>query len=258
VAAPPTFDSFAHPLLIVVVCLSAFWIAAWVGATLRERIGGLREDTHTDLSFVIGATLTLLGMIIAFTFSMAVNRYDQRKIYEEEEANAIGTEYVRANLLQEQNAEIVRALLSRYLDQRISYYESRNTQQLERISAETARLQNQMWSAVVRPAVTQPTPVAALLVSGMNDVLNAQGYTQAAWRNRIPTGAWILVIMISVFCNLLIGFDMHRKSPGLLLILPIALSVSLFLISDIDSPRQGVIRVQPLNLISLAESVHSQ
>ena len=68
------------------------------------------------------ATLTLLALIIGFTFSMALNRYDQRKIYEEEEANAIGTEYLRAELLPAADAAKVRTLLLNYLDQRVLFY----------------------------------------------------------------------------------------------------------------------------------------
>jgi protein-S-isoprenylcysteine O-methyltransferase Ste14 len=98
----------------------------------------------------------------------------------------------------------------------------------------------------------------ALTLSGMNDVLNSQGYTQAAWWNRIPIGAWILLVSISVFCNVLIGYAAHGKGLFVLLILPIALAVSLFLIADIDSPRRGIISVRPQNLESLAESLHSQ
>jgi hypothetical protein len=112
---------------------------------------------------------------------MALGRYDQRKNYEEEEANAIGTEYARAGLLPAVDAAKVRALLLNYLDQRILFYTTRDEQQLAQIDAQTAKLQAELWSAVQAPAVAQPTPVIALAVSGMNDVLNSQGYTQAAW-----------------------------------------------------------------------------
>jgi hypothetical protein len=100
--------------------------------------------------------------------------------------------------------------------------------------------------------------MATFVLGGMNDVLNSQGYTQAAWRNRIPIEAWMLLIIISIFCNLLMGYDAPGKSAFFLLILPIFLSVSLFLIADIDSPRRGIILVEPHNLESLAESLHSQ
>jgi hypothetical protein len=88
----------------------------------------------------------------------------------------------------------------------------------------------------------------------MNDVLNAQGYTQAAWWNRIPLEAWILLAAIAIGCNLMIGYGAHRTSL-LLIIFPIAVSLSFFLIADIDSPRGGVIRVQPQNLMRLSQTL---
>ena len=126
------------------------------------------------------------------------------------------------------------------------------------MNARTAELQGQLWNAVKTPATGTPTAVGALTLTGMNDVLNSQGYTQAAWWNRIPVAAWILLVMISIFCNLLEGYSALGRSKLLLLILPVALSVSLFLIADIDSPRAGVIRVHPQNLQSLAESLSSR
>jgi hypothetical protein len=89
----------------------------------------------------------------------------------------------------------------------------------------------------------------------MNDVLNSQGYTQAAWWNRIPIAAWGLVSLIAVCCNLLIGYGAHRTSNLLFTILPLAVSISFFLIADIDSPRGGLIRVWPQNLVSLSQSL---
>jgi hypothetical protein len=186
---------------------------------------------------------------------MAVGRYDQRKNYEEEEANAIGTEYVRADLLPPAAAANVRPLLTSYLAQRINKYKSRDSQQLRQIGLETTRLQNRMWSVVSAAGQAQPTPVTALAVSGMNDVLNSQGYAQAAGRNRVPFEAWALLAAISIFCNLMIGYGAQGRGPFLLLILPVVLSISFFLIADIDSPRRGLIRIRPLNLESLAESL---
>jgi hypothetical protein len=101
--------------------------------------------------------------------------------------------------------------------------------------------------------------VTPLAVSGMNDVLNSEGYTQAAWWNRNPTSAWGLMAIISLFCNLLIGYGIHRAQARklLLLVLPLAASISFFLIADIDSPRGGIIRVEAENLASLAQSFHA-
>lgn len=244
--------------MVLLLSLCSFWASALIGAWLHEKTQGPDEGNRDDFKFVLGGTLTLLGLIIGFTFSMAVSRYEQRKNYEEEEANAIGTEYVRADLLRPVDAMKARSLLKSYLNQRILTYKSRDKKQLQQINSETTRLQTEMWSAVATPASAQPSPVAALVVSGMNDVLNSQGYTQAAWWNRIPIAAWTLLIMISIFCNLLVGYSAHGRNGLLLLILPLALSISLFLTADIDSPHARVIRVQPQNLQSLADSLHSR
>jgi lipopolysaccharide export LptBFGC system permease protein LptF len=252
------FHLFDHPFLILALSLLTFWFSAWIGSWLRQRRGTIKEDAHDDFSFVLGGTLTLLGLIVGFTFSMAVSRYDQRKNCEEEEANAIGTEYVRADLLPVDQASRVRALLKSYLDQRMLAYTTRDEQLQEESNIQTARLQTEMWTVVTASASADPTPVKALVLAGMNDVLNSQGYTQAAWWNRIPTAAWALLIMIAIFCNIMIGFGAHGRSAFLFLVLPVALSISLFLISDIDSPHNGVIRVQPQNLESVAASLHLQ
>jgi hypothetical protein len=189
---------------------------------------------------------------------MAVNRYDQRKNYEEQEANAIGTEYLRVTQLAPADAAKVQALLRSYVQQRILNYKTRNDRELLQINLRTAKLQIEMWSATSTSVAALPSPMATFVLGGMNDVLNSQGYTQAAWWNRIPTGAWMLLIVISIFCNLLIGYDSPGKTAFLLLILPILLAVSLFLIADIDSPRRGNINVEPQNLESLAQSLHTQ
>ena len=198
------FNPVSHPLFLSVVSIGVFWVGARIGAISHARQKEPDESMFDDFKLILGATLTLLGLIIGFTFSMAVSRYDQRKNLEEEEANAIGTEYVRADLLPATDAARVRKLLKGYLDQRILCYTTSNARLLEHINLQTAQLQAEMWSSVSGPASEQPTFLSALVVGGMNDVLNAQGYTQAAWWNRIPVAAWTLLITIGMFCDVLI------------------------------------------------------
>jgi hypothetical protein len=245
------------PVVFLALSFCLLWLSGWLGASFRHRKRKLENDDG-DANLIMGATLTLLGLIIGFTFSMAINRYDQRKDYEEAEANAIGTEYVRAGLLPADDAQRVRALLANYTNQRILFYEAREGQQLHRVNADTAQLQAELWSAVLGSASSKPSPLTALVVSGMNDVLNSQGYTQAAWRNRIPASAWALLVIIALCCNLLIGYYNRRAEAKSLVFLALTLvvSMSFFLIADIDSPRRGIIRVQPVNLVGLSQSLH--
>jgi hypothetical protein len=248
-------DILNFPVLVFTCSVVMLWLFAHTGALTRTRLRGLGEDEREDLGVVIGATLTLLGLLIGFTFSMAISRYDQRKTYEEEEANAIGTEYFRADILPATNAATVHELLRKYLDERVLFYYTVDERQLVKVDSDTTLLQREMWSEVLAVAAAQPTPTVALVVAGMNDVLNAQGYTQAAWWNRIPTAAWILMVVIAICCNLLIGYGAHGSSGLAFLVLPLAVSVSFLLIADIDSPRGGLIRVLPHNLVSLSQSL---
>jgi hypothetical protein len=137
------------------------------------------------------------------------------------------------------------------------FYTTRDAQQLWQINADTAKLQADLWSAVQAVAAAHPTPVVTLAVAGMNDVLNSQAYTQAAWWNRIPVAAWALMAAIAISCNLLIGYGARKVEAEsmLLLVLPVLVSVAFLFIADIDSPRGGVIRVRPQNLDSLAQSL---
>ncbi len=246
-----------YPVLVFVLTFIALWISARIGANIRRRRPDMAEDGREDFGVILAATLTLLGLIIGFSFSMATSRYDQRKNLEEEEANAIGTAYVRADLLPAADAAKLRPLLVAYVAQRVLFYKSRDAEEIRGINAKIAQLQSDLWAAVRAPALAQPTAVNALVVKGMNDVLNSQGYTQAAWWNRLPRAAWWLMAAIAVCCNLLLGYGVRdaKKESRLLLVLPLVVALSFFLIADIDSPRGGAIRVSPLNLMSLAATL---
>ena len=244
------------PSLVLVVTLAMMWLAANIGALFGQRMRPLKEEEREDFGTVLTATLTLLGLLIGFTFSMAISRYDQRKNLEEAEANAIGTEYVRADLLPAADRAKVRDLLKKYLEQRILFYSGRGSDKLKEIDASTAQLETEMWDAVREPAQAQPNAITGLALSGMNDVLNSQGYTTAAWLNRIPVSAWLLMRAIAFGCNFLIGYGARRRDTILLLIVPIAVSISFFLVADIDSPREGLIFVHPQNLVILSQSLN--
>lgn len=228
-----------------------------MGSWLHSRNRSAEKEQHEDLGIILGATLTLLALIIGFSISMASSRYDQRKNLEEAEANAIGTEMLRADLLPPADAGNVRRLLSAYLDQRILFYINQDDARQTQIDQSTSQLQADLWNAVRVPATAQPTPVTWLVLAGMNDVINSQGYTQAAFWNRIPPGVWWLMAAIALCSNLLFGFRSHggKAARTLSFVLPFIVSMAFLLIADIDAPRHGLIHVRPQNLENLAKSI---
>jgi len=246
-----------RPLVVLVLTYVSMWVFARLGAWLAtRRLVDLELEGRSVFGVVSTATLTLLALIIGFTFSMALSRYDERKNLEEAEANAIGTELARADLLPPADAAKVRALLRDYVNERIARYVYRAERPAAKPDGRMVTLQNELWAAVVAPAQAQRDPVSALVLAGMNDVLNSQGYTQAAWLNRIPLAAWVLLAALALFSNLLVGFEVQRASGGRVVphVLPITVSIACCLIADLESPG-GLIKVQPQNLQILAQSM---
>jgi len=248
-----------HPVLVFLLTVLCMWVAGWFGVLYRN-VQKMGDKEHSDFDVIQAATLTLLALIIGFSFSMALTRYDQRKNLEEEEANAIGTEYLRADVLPTQDADRMHALLRQYTDLRVRFYEAHEDDKLQQINAQTAKTQSELWSDLLPYAAAQPTPPMALVLAGMNDVINSQGYTQAAWWNRIPLGAWILMFLIAFLANVLVGSGGRstQMKYRFLSILPLVVGVAFMFIADIDSTRHGLIRLRAQNLEALAASLQPQ
>jgi hypothetical protein len=238
---------------MLVVSFLTLWACAWIGAKGLGRYAAGGQQAREDFRTVLAACLTLLGLIVGFSFSMAVSRYDLRQKAESAEADAIGTEYLRAELLPPSAAETTRRLLRSYLTQRIQFFGARDRDRFRQIEEQTTGLQQQLWSAV-RTGV-QPDQFTALAVSGMNDVISSQGNTQAAWWNRIPQDVWALMGLIAILCNLMLGVAArHLEGRSMFVVLPLATAIAFFLIADIDSPAGGgVIHVAPQNLLGLGK-----
>jgi hypothetical protein len=244
-----------YPAILSILTLVLLGTSAWFGSRIHKRRKLEDEVDKDEFSVVLGATLTLLGLLIGFSFSMAISRYDQRKDYEEEEANAIGTEYLRADLMPDAARSAVQAQLVQYLDLRIQRYQAHASQDVTELAAKTTEVQNEMWNTVRNSAMTMRDPISATVVTGMNDVINRQGYTQAARWKRIPVPAWALMITIALFSSFLIGYGAKNTHAFTLLVVPVAIAASFLLIADVDSPQGGLIRIVPQNLMSLADSL---
>jgi hypothetical protein len=246
-----------HPILLFASAFAAMWLASSAGLWLRSRAPRAVDARSDDFDVVSGVTLTLLALLIGFTVSMAASRYDERRSREATEANLIGTEYKRAELLPPADAAHVRSLLRAWLDQRVLFFASEGSgAQLDQINQRTDQMDAELWAAVRGPAAAQPTPITGLVVAGMNEVLDARGYTQAALWNRIPIAIWLLLAAVALGGNALLGYGPRdpKRWRTLGLVLPLAVAISFMLIADVDAPQHGLIRISPENLRSLAQS----
>ena len=112
-----------------------------------------------------------------------------------------------------------------------------------------------LWAALAPEVKARQTPTDALVASGMNDILNSEGYTLAAWRNRLPIEVWMLLILMAAACNFLIGFGAKRLSPATHVILPVTAALAFLLIADVEGPRNGFVQVEPVDLEDVATAM---
>ncbi len=245
-----------HPFYILILSLTVLGASVWCGGALLSRFKNKVAWSQTDFNLVQTATLTLLSLIIGFTFSMAIGRFDQRKVLEEAEANSISTAFLRADMLPVEARTQIKKILIQYAEQRILFYTEEESA-LKRVNARTAELQNELWRVAAQAAHAQPTPTTALAVASISDAISAEGHSQGAAWNTIPRPAWWLLAAIAVCANLMFGFGSHHFNShrSILFTLPVIISITFFLIADIDSPRSGSIRVVPQNLTNLAQTL---
>ena len=231
-------------LVGTVVALAA---AAELGFRVGTRVRGRVEPSSlADLGTTLGGLLGLLGLLLAFTFGMAGERFDKRRTLVIEEANAIGTAWLRTDLVPEPMRTRARDALRAYTQLRLDAV-ARGAPGLAAGIAGSEELQGVLWKAATEAAAAAPTPPVTLFVSSVNEVIDMHGRRVAAGaRNPIPPV--ILWTLLAVAVLTLATFGLSRGASGdrsstTTTILSVVLAVVLVLILDLDRPGEGTLRV---------------
>jgi hypothetical protein len=202
------------------------------------------EELHEEIVAARDAISVLLSLLLAFTLAMALTRYDSRKQLIVDEANAIGTTRLRAQMLAEPFRSNILALLQRYLDARISFSEAGlNEEKLKASFSEAKELLDELWQQSIAVAQQGPTPITSIFVVSLNDTIDLSERRLAALENRIPRVLWVVLIFISALTCLLVGYSLRRRALLVILLWPLMISIVLALNADLDSPRTGLIYI---------------
>jgi hypothetical protein len=221
----------------------------------RFRAGRVHE-TETPVGEMVAATLGLLAFILGFTFGLAATRYDAKRQLLVDEANAVGTTYLRAEMLPERRDEI-RVLLREYVDVRM---EAAVPGKLAESVRRSEDLQHRLWGLTIPIAVKYPNSIiVGLFVQSLNDVIDLHTKRlTAALRNRIPFAIWAALYGISIFSFAAMGY--HSGLTGTtrsLVIIAVAFTFSavIVLIADLDRSQEGFLKVSQQALIDLRKSM---
>lgn len=206
--------------------------------------------------------LGLLALLLGFTFSMGLQRFDARGEAAIHEANAIGTAYLRTELITESDGEPLRALMRDYLSLRIdaTHVDLTQTDHRLELNARTLGLQAAIWPRAVDAAERDPRPVTTgLLLQALNEMIDACSSRQAALAKRVPEVVTMLLFAVLAITGAVLGFasGLEGGRPKLATVSIAALILLvIFLIIDLDRPRRGLIQVDQSSLEELGELVN--
>ena len=225
----------------------------------RYRSTFAEPEKETAAGTIAGATLGLLAFLLAFTFGMASSRYEVRRQVFLSEVTAIGTTYLRTDLLPEPYRSESRDLLREYVDLRREDLHPENiAQALRRAEA----LQGRLWSRAAAAGKAAPgSIVAGLYIQSLNEVIDLQTKRVAAvLRSRVPGVIWIVLYAITILSMAATGYHSGLSSarrPLDIPILALVFAAVMFLIADLDRPREGMIRVDQQSMVELRNSMEA-
>jgi hypothetical protein len=216
-------------------------------------------STKSQIGTVEAAVLGLLGLLLAFTFSMALSRFENRRQMVLDEANAIGTTILRASLLPAPHRQPVEELLRRYVELRIVLQPIRNgATRLIEIQTESAAIQRQLWGHAVSASQESPTPLVVSFVTALNQLIDSDAARVHAARSRVPSPVWILVLLVAGAGTFSCGYGAGSSGQRSFLangLMPLLIAVVITLIADLDRPGHGLISTSQQPLIDLQDAL---
>jgi len=245
-------NSSGFALALFAGILLTMEVGRWIGAVVLAREGG--RDVK-GAGTAEGAVIGLLGLLIAFTFSGAATRFEERRHLITQEANAIGTAYLRIDLLANEAQGPMRDLFRRYLDNRLETYRDVNdTAKTTLKLAEGVVLQNEIWTKAVAalhaPSVSPQAGI--LLLPALNAMIDITATRLVATRNHPPAIIFILLGALSLVAALLAGYSMAANKVRSWLhqiVFATMMAVTLYVVLDLEFPRKGMIRIDSADLI---------
>lgn len=234
----PLWLIFTISMIVMMVSVEA---GAWVAS---RYVKGNQIDPETPVGSLVAAMMGLLAFLLAFTFGMAMSRFDQRKQLLLDESNAIGTTYLRAGLLPADQKGEVRRLLREYVEVRLDT----SRPNLPQVLKKSDELQLKLWEqAELLPRCDMDSELRMLFIGSLNEVIDMhESRKTVGLTHRIPGMVWLSLLILSCLAMLAIGYQIGeagrrrlRGSP----VLAAALALVITMIADIDRPGEGQFRV---------------
>lgn len=241
----------------MLVCLEAGYRIA------RRNSQASLETAHEGVGAVEAAVFALFGLLLGFSFAGGTTRLDARRELIVKEANAIGTAYLRVDLLAAGEQPAMRQLFRQYLDARLRIYRAFPSLDAADHEIEAGnRIQQQIWDAAIRVSRSDSTQnIARLLLPALNDMIDVTTERSVAMHTRLPGLIFWLLVTVALLSGLLGGYALEkrkRRSITHAVLFAAVTAITVYAILDLDSPRSGLIRLDAADkaMFSLRDSIH--
>ena len=252
------YGSYAWLFVIGLLLLTA--LATEIGYTAGRRDQWVHpEGAKGQVTAITAGALGVLALLMAFTFAMAVSRFDVRKQLVLNEANAIGSTYLRARLLPAPHKTDIADLLRRYADVRLDFYRAADDRTLAKAIADTESLQVQLWSRADLLAEKYPSsnPVA-LFVQALNDTIDLHARRLVVQDDHVPPTVLAVLFLATIAAMALVGYGcglFGRRNFVVTTLLTVIVAAVTFVILDLDRPRRGFLRVSQESMQNLQKEL---
>jgi hypothetical protein len=234
-------------------------LAAEIGFRLGRRQGQGSLQERSAVSQLQASLLGLLALLLGFTFAMAQSRYEMRRELTVDDANAIGTTYLRARTLPEPYRGRIAGLLRQYIDVELQVYPvSDDPRRLDEVRRQARQLQQELWSQAAELAARDPSVIVGLFLSTLNDTIDLHGKRAAALMARVPLSVWRVLWFVSVVSMGLTGYGCGRgghRSWAVVLIVALAITSVALVIVDLDRPIVGPAQISQQPLLDLRDTM---
>jgi len=252
----------APVLVVALFVLVLMGVCAVLGAAAKRSVarrGEAGEKEDGQEAYVVSAVLGLLALLMGFTFSLAVDRYETRRALVLEEANAIGTAYLRTQLLEQPHRARISGLLTTYADNRLRLSQTSTVKAAEPLMATNEALVFNLWAATDAAFPTiQHLDFSSAYLDSMNLVIDLDASRKAARLVRVPATVFLVLILYMAVSAYVMGYVLvgHRSRASGLFLLAL-LTLALALIIDIDRPGRGTVRESEGPMTDLVASLKS-
>ncbi|HUM04990.1 MAG TPA: hypothetical protein VLT90_05985 [Terriglobales bacterium] len=257
-----------HPYQIAILYSLALFAGLMIFLEFGFRLGRRRAaqphlmSAHEGIGAIEAAVFGLLGLLLGFSFAGGASRLDTRRDLIVSEANAIGTAYLRLDLLPAEAQPEMRRLFGQYLDTRLQAYRMLPDLKLAQQNFALAEeIQQKIWSNAITASRADSTQnVARVLLPALNDMIDVTTNRAVAMRTHLPGLILNLLVFVALLSGILAGYAMskrEKRSVIHMLIYAAVIALTVYAVADLDHPRSGLIRLEAADnaLVKLRQSI---